>query len=277
MDFRKSILWGAVLLASSILLPPIAQADDDDDKPAGPPPQILPNTGQQLTPLAPVGARFHAMNPGLKDFPDYVVGQAVTTATSPDGKTLLILTSGYNILKAASGPNKGKKLPQDSTEYVFVYDISKPLARQKQVLQVPNTYNGIAFNPSGTTFFVAGGDDDNVHIFNKESRGRWTESAESPVKLGHAAGVGVNVKPEAAGLAVTRDGMTVVVADYFNDAISILTKGTDGWAKTGELDLRPGKIDPAQSGVPGGEYPFWVRSRATIRRTFRAFGTAKST
>src|SRR5262249_26063747 len=25
-----------------------------------------------------------------------------------------------------------------------------------------------------------------------------------------------------------------------------------------ELDLRPGKIDPADSGVPGGEYPFWV-------------------
>src|SRR6185437_10779340 len=71
--------------------------------------------------------------------------------------------------------------------------------------------------------------------------------------------VGLKVKPEAAGLAVTRDGMKVVVADYYNDAISILTKGeAGGWAKTGELDLRPGKIDPAQSGVPGGEYPFWV-------------------
>jgi DNA-binding beta-propeller fold protein YncE len=28
--------------------------------------------------------------------------------------------------------------------------------------------------------------------------------------------------------------------------------------KIGELDLRPGKINPAQTGVPGGEYPFWV-------------------
>jgi YVTN family beta-propeller protein len=25
-----------------------------------------------------------------------------------------------------------------------------------------------------------------------------------------------------------------------------------------ELDLRPGKVNPANSGVPGGEYPFWV-------------------
>src|SRR5262249_27896706 len=28
--------------------------------------------------------------------------------------------------------------------------------------------------------------------------------------------------------------------------------------KTSELDLRPGKLNAANSGVPGGEYPFWV-------------------
>jgi DNA-binding beta-propeller fold protein YncE len=30
------------------------------------------------------------------------------------------------------------------------------------------------------------------------------------------------------------------------------------WSRGRELDLRPGKSDPSQSGVPGGEYPFWV-------------------
>jgi DNA-binding beta-propeller fold protein YncE len=29
-----------------------------------------------------------------------------------------------------------------------------------------------------------------------------------------------------------------------------------------EFDLRPGKINPADSGVPGGEYPFWVTVKA---------------
>jgi YVTN family beta-propeller protein len=42
------------------------------------------------------------------------------------------------------------------------------------------------------------------------------------------------------------------------DAISVLSKTSGSWSKTGELDLRPGKINPAQSGTPGGEYPFWV-------------------
>ncbi|MGH9582903.1 MAG: bifunctional YncE family protein/alkaline phosphatase family protein, partial [Bryobacteraceae bacterium] len=47
--------------------------------------------------------------------------------------------------------------------------------------------------------------------------------------------------------------------DYYNDSVSVLTrKRRRRWTKTGELDLRPGKIDPKESGIPGGEYPFWV-------------------
>jgi hypothetical protein len=52
-------------------------------------------SGQIITPLAPTGAVFSRLNPGLKDFPSYTVGQAVKTVISPDGNTLLILTSGY--------------------------------------------------------------------------------------------------------------------------------------------------------------------------------------
>jgi hypothetical protein len=37
--------------------------------------QVVPNMEQKLTPLAPRKARFEALNPGLTDFPDYVVGQ----------------------------------------------------------------------------------------------------------------------------------------------------------------------------------------------------------
>jgi DNA-binding beta-propeller fold protein YncE len=227
--------------------------------------QVLPNTGQEITPLAPRDARFEPLNPGLSDNPQYLAGQAVTSVVSPDGKTLLVLTSGYNLVKATSGTNEGSVIPGDSTQFVFIYDISKGLPVQKQLaIQVPNTYNGIVFDPSGTAFYVAGGVDDNVHFYGLTG-GIWAEQAGSPIALGHVfdpaidgSGVGLEVLSQAAGIAVTADGNTLVVTNYYNDSISILSKSSSGWALTHELDLRPGIINPANSGVPGGEYPLWV-------------------
>jgi YVTN family beta-propeller protein len=229
-------------------------------------PQILP-TGQLITPLVPKGARFQPLNPNLADNPGYTVGQAVTTAISPDGKTLLILTSGYNLMNYSTGANAGELDPTDSTEFVFVFDLSTGSPVQKLALPVPNTYSGIAFNPNGQQFYVAGGVDDNVHIFGLAS-GVWSE-VQSPVALGHLAlanpvtrsngGLGLFTKPMAAGLAISRDGTIIVVCDYENDAISVLTLSESSWVKSGEQDLRPGIISPTTaSGVPGGEYPFWV-------------------
>jgi len=220
--------------------------------------QDLPNMGRQITPLAPAGAQFVPLNPGLSDNPLYLAGQAVTSVVSPDGKTMLVLTSGYNLVKATSGTNEGSVIPGDSTQFVFIYDISKGLPVQKQVVQVPNTYNGIVFDPSGTAFYVAGGVSDNVHLYALGASGLWAEQTGSPIALGHTAGAGLEVSPQAAGIAITSDGNTLVVTNYYNDSISILSKSSSGWALTHELDLRPGKINPENSGVPGGEYPLWV-------------------
>ena len=41
--------------------------------------QYLPNMRQQITPLAPPGAQFVGMNPGLADQPDWLVGHAAST------------------------------------------------------------------------------------------------------------------------------------------------------------------------------------------------------
>ena len=215
----------------------------------------IPNQGVRITPFAVPEARFQLLNPGLKQFPEYVAGGAVTTVVSPDKKTLLVLTSGYNRMNDSAG----KRIPQDSTQFVFVFDITHKTPVQKQVIRVANTYSGMVFDPSGKAFYVSGGVDDNVHIYDLGPDG-WAESAQSPVALGHdGKGVGLVVKPQAAGIAITANGEQIVVADYFNDSISVLTKGAGNhWAKSGELDLRPGKINPAQSGVPGGEYPYWV-------------------
>lgn len=229
-------------------------------------PQIL-STGQWITPLSPRGATFQSLNPNLPDNPTYTAGQAVTTAESPDGRTLLILTSGYNLWNYTSGPNAGDTNPADSNEYVFVFDISRGRPVQRQVLEVPNTYSGIAFNPTGQQFYVAGGHDDIVHIFGI-TNGAWAE-IQTPVALGHLptanpalgnyGGLGLETDPMASGLAVSQNGQTIVVANYENDSISLLTQNSGTWVKSGELDLRPGVTDPAtSSGVPGGEYPYWV-------------------
>jgi hypothetical protein len=63
--------------------------------------QYLPNLGQQITPQAPQGSRFEPLNAGLVDknapyLAGWLAGQAASTVVSPDHKTLLVLTSGYN-------------------------------------------------------------------------------------------------------------------------------------------------------------------------------------
>ncbi len=122
--------------------------------------QSLPNMGQQISPLAPPGSRFEPLNPDLADNPDWLAGQAVTTVVSPDKKTLLVLTSGYNrVFRTDGTPDAFGTYFNwpDSQEYVFIYDISTNTPVKKQVVTVPNTYNGIVFDPSGTAFYVSSG------------------------------------------------------------------------------------------------------------------------
>ncbi|HKW89219.1 MAG TPA: bifunctional YncE family protein/alkaline phosphatase family protein [Candidatus Acidoferrales bacterium] len=211
--------------------------------------EMLP-TGMTITPTAAAGSYFVPLNPDLPGAPNYVAGQPVTTAMSPDGKTLLVLTSGYNRLNGADG----RRMKDYSNEYVFVFDVSQGKPQKTQVLQVPNTFDGIAWNPNGQEFYVSGGGDDDVHVFSMQA-GRWSE-AGAPIPLGHDKGLGIDTKPVAAGLAATADGKKLVVANFENDSVSVIDLATR--QKTAELDLRPGKIDPKQAGVAGGEYPFWV-------------------
>jgi hypothetical protein len=135
--------------------------------------ELLP-TGMRITPTAVEGAVFQPLNPDLPNNPEFTVGQAVTTSTSPDGNTLLILTSGFNRNFAPDG----SFLPEESNEYVFVYDISGHPPLKKQVLQVPNSFNGIAWHPSGREFYVSGGVDDNVHVFEQHGGG-WAREGSS--------------------------------------------------------------------------------------------------
>ncbi len=168
-------------------------------------------------------------------------------ALSPNGKTLLVLTSGYN----RNYGTDGKMIPDLSNEYVFIYDVSGPLPVKRQVVQVPNTFLGIVWHPDGQRFFVSGGVDDVVYEY-KHTDGAYARSGS--ITLSHDKGVGVEgTKPEAAGLAVSPDGRFILVANYQNDSVSLLD--TTAGKVVDETDLRPGILDPSRSGTPGGTYP----------------------
>ncbi|HYX52512.1 MAG TPA: YncE family protein, partial [Candidatus Limnocylindrales bacterium] len=236
--------------------------------------QVLP-TGMSITPYAVPGVQIQSLNPDLAAMPEFTADHPISTALSPDGHTLLVLTSGYN----KNFDVKAKGIPGLSDEYVFVYDVSNRVPLKQQVLHVPNTYVGLAWAPDGQRFFVSGGQDDSIHVFVRreptaaEERNDnapagtaplWIESTPA-IALGHTRGLGFNdsetvkdkfTKPLAAGLAVSRNGKQLAVANSMNDSVSLI----DIAAKkvVAELDLRPGKINPAQKGVPGGEYPYGV-------------------
>src|ERR1035438_5689860 len=213
----------------------------------------LPNMGQNLTPLV----TLVSLNPGLTQNPQWTADHAVSSVVSPLGNVLLVLTSGYN--RVFNNPLIGQVMsaaftPVDSTEHVFVYDLTTTTPNLKQVLAVANTYNGIVFDPSGLAFYVAGGASDNIHIFTlRASTGLWGEATGSPMSLGHGAlgGLGIGVAPCAAGLAISADGRTLVVANLGNDSITVFHGGFGSftyWSTGTELDLHPGKSNAAQLG-----------------------------
>jgi YVTN family beta-propeller protein len=219
-------------------------------------------TGQTVTPTAAPGSQLIDLNPGLQPVAGvkllqgdsavthFVAGQAEATVLSPDGNTLLVLTSGYNQLYDINGGY----VPQYSNEYVFVYDVSHGGPALEQVVQVPNTFDAIAFAPDGNTFYVTGGMDDVLHTYRRGTSG-WAE-AQAPIALHDTPAYANGASSQAAGLAVNADGSRVVVANYESDSISVIDPKAAKVIAT--LDLRPGKVNPAQAGVAGGEFPYWV-------------------
>lgn len=245
----SKMFFGAAIVASLASFTVARAQDDDDDNPQS----TFVSSGQKITPTAAPGASFELLNPGLADFPNFVASGALSSTLSPDQHTLLVLISGHNRLDNSTS----QVVATDSEQYIFVFDVSTGKPVKKQVLKVPNTFAGIAFNPSGNSFYVGGGSDDSVHTYGIQGDGSWAEVGK-PISLGHTTGNGMP-NPSTfvtGGLAVTADGTKVVIANVYNDSVSIVD--VVGRSVIKEIDLRPGKVDPSQNGVPGGEYPFWV-------------------
>jgi YVTN family beta-propeller protein len=250
-SFPSSRVLRAALLASTMFVAPRFAAAVDTTIADNNGTLPLP-TGQFVTPTEPHGAIQQFLNPHLANYPDFVANEAVAARLSPDGTTLLVLCAGYNNNLDKNAHND----PAASNQYIFVYDVTgahKAKPELAQVIQQTNAYVGLVWASDGATFYATGGNDDAVYVYAKAG-GQWAQSAK--IGLGHnGAGLGLfGVEPNAAGLGLSADGKTLVVANNYNDSISVI----DTVARTVkyEHDLRPFAAgNEGANGVPGGEFP----------------------
>jgi YVTN family beta-propeller protein len=247
-------LFKIALIGSAALLSLSARADTADSHESHKGRMSLP-TGQFVTPTAADGAVQQFLNPRLPAHPNFVAGEAVKSQLSPDGNTLAIVTAGQNSLNKPNGTTD----IFHSTQYIFLYDVSggkKTQPELSQVIKQVNAHVGLVFAPDGNTLYAAGGADDLVYVYTRHSAGRW--KAVAPIALGHADnGVGLGVRPNASGLALSSDGKTLVVANNYNDSISVIDTATA--TVRYEHDLRP--FFANNEGMPGGvggTFPFGV-------------------
>jgi YVTN family beta-propeller protein len=219
---------------------------------------ILP-TGQFVTPTALEDAVQQYLNPGLPAYPNFIAGEAVRSQLSPDGTTLAIITAGQNSLDKPDGTTD----VANSTQFIFLYNVvganrAKPALTQ--VIKQVNAHVGLVFSPDGSRLYAAGGADDVVYVYAR-SGGTW--SAAGQIALGHVnaqnmkQGIGIGVLPNASGLGISADGHTLVVANNYNDSISVIDTATASVRY--EHDLRPFFVrNEDTNGGVGGTFPFAV-------------------
>ncbi|NDJ23328.1 beta-propeller fold lactonase family protein [Nostoc sp. B(2019)] len=278
-----SLLVAAVIVVSGIQVVSAVLATS----PVGELPEggaLLP-TGQIITPAAAPGSTFAPLATGLRADNNADAAEAVTTTLSPDGKTLLVLTSGYNqnfkdqntgadLTYPVLDPLTGKPSSETTrkAEWVFVYDVSNGKLVKRQQLNIPNTYNGLAWAKDGKRFYVSGGIDDRVYIYALNGN---KYVPEAPfILLGHNSNQNApfpdydggllkdtpakNVATGAvvAGLAVSKDGKTLVAANFENDSISIVNTTNRQVVKEIKFFVPGGK-------EATGEFPFDVALKNT--------------
>ncbi|MGF6976229.1 DNA-binding beta-propeller fold protein YncE [Paraburkholderia sp. JPY465] len=217
--------------------------------------ELLP-TGQFISPRAIPGAVQQLLNPQLSAKPTQIVSGAIKSQLSPDGNTLAVITAGYNTVYTGASNSTLDKT--DSTQYIFIYDVSganKAAPKLVQAIHQNNAFDGLAWN-GNQTLYGTGGADDAVYVYSRPSAlpsAQWSQTAA--IALNHSKGVGSGVKPNAGGLALSGNGRILVVANNYNDSITIID--TTSNTVMSEYDLRPFNTSGTQ-GVAGGEYPWAV-------------------
>jgi len=254
----------AALLSTTLLTGATAAWADLDDADLDNTGQAPLPTGQYITPTFATGATFAVLSPDIPEYtpavgnyPYFHPDGAIASTLSPDGKTLAVMTSGYNTLNDQSGNLLGT-----GAEFVILYDVTNPRNPvKKQTLRPANTFVGLAFSPDGSTLYVSGGNDDQVVVY-KQTGGQFAPSGTIP--LGHNnTGVGIYQYPQTGGLAVSSDGTLLAVANTLNNSVSVFNTTTN--AKLLEYDLRPYNTS-GTDGVAGGEtiYSVALKGNTTL-------------
>lgn len=249
-------MWIAGLILQAIG-PLCAQPRDDarPKPPVGTIDRLMLPTGQVITPTAAPGSTIQQLSTGLRADGNADASQAVKTALSPDGKTLLVMTSGWNkgniqpdgtairfpLIDPATGAPSGNSTTANA-EWVFVFAVNADgsVIKQQQ-LNLPSTYGGLVWSPSGASFYVSGGTNDRVLVYKFDGK---QYVADAPfILLGHnsnqtapttsgdgnifagtpAAKATSSILGPAivAGMDVSADGKTLVAANFENDSVSI--------------------------------------------------------
>lgn len=242
----RAVASGLALGVALAAAPGVARDADDDD--AQPTP-----TGIAITPLAAPGARLNWLGTldGTPQSPR--ISNPAALAASPDGALVALLTSGFN----------GMALPDGKTDRVHSTErlqLWRPASGSgsegaTKIAEAPllATFAGLAWSPDGKQIAVTMGVGDAVQLFDWD--GATLAPNGPPISLGHAAGLGLRVKPAASGIAWAGPNK-VLVTNFFNDSVSLVDTATR--KVLSEIDLRPGKLNPADRGKPGGTYPFRV-------------------
>jgi YVTN family beta-propeller protein len=153
------------------------------------------------TAITPVGYRVTpaGTQTTLGDLP-------LSTALSPDGKTLLVSNDGQ-------GTQSLQVVDTSTSKVVQTIEYASPKA----------LFVGLAFSPDGTKAYAGGGGQQVVHAYDVQA-GRLTEATPYALPKTNPAGQAVNMFP--GGLDTTDDGAHLVVADHLADAASVIDTST---------------------------------------------------
>jgi YVTN family beta-propeller protein len=279
MKLTGKALLGLAVPVLAVLVTPNAALSQINNATAGNNGTVPTPPGLYVTPVAPLkNANQQPLNPGLANYPNFVAGEAIKAVVSPDGHTLAILTAGQNSLISSKGIDTAA-----STQFLFLYDLrgqNEAYPVLKQVIQQTNSHVGLVWSADSNTIYATGGADDAVYVYSNGGNPASPFSQSAKIALNHMGvtsgplapyllgGLGGEVLPNASGLALSPDGSTLVVANNYNDSISVISTATN--TVTYELDLRP-YASGAANGTKGGTYPYSVVITGSAATGFTAY------
>ncbi len=275
----------ATLLSATLLTGISTAAYSDDLIPDNSGTQPVPS-GQTIRTNAIPGATFTNMTVTIPTLSNPTVGPdgAIQSALNPaDGKTLVVMTSGYNTYDTTTGASAPASYNNVvGPEYIFVFDTTNPTAPVRNMnpmgqtgtspaaaLTPQDTFQGLIWSHDGTKLYVSGGTDGDVLVYNFNLT---TKTFSGPTKIQLIQAVGVPAPPDAdangignfqflgpqtSGLALNPAGTLLVALNMLNDSMSVINTATNQVLLT--YDLRPYNTTPATgAGVAGGEEPYGV-------------------